>query len=281
MKTMRNLLWLSFACLALAACAKTNSSGGSSETHFLALCNATCDDGFSCLCGVCTESCDDDDACEELSGEATCEASPDGCGTPKVCDVGCSDDDDCTSLGADHACEAGRCRAPREDMMSGGSGGSGGSGDGGTSDGDLPECTVDAVAEYLIGSDSYDGCHEDENEMPNPTARAQCVQNRIAANEPFAISWDEQGIDSQLKSGFIGVMDDADGFVVYELAYDSLGGWVTSWTPCSTFTVNEPCDALADCFACEGRGGQTCGCGHAGVSPLEIRCDSDFDESNE
>jgi hypothetical protein len=284
MKTMHNVLLLCLACLAFSACAKTNSSGGSSETHFLALCNASCEDGYSCLCGVCTESCDDDAACEALSGEASCQVSADGCGTPMVCDVGCSDDDDCATLGASHECQAGRCRAPAEDMMSGdgdgdGDSGSGGGG-GGPGDGgspyDLSACTIEAAVEYLSNGDSPSEC-----EWAGPISaadRAQCVREQRDNGDPFVITWEIQGIDSILKTGFVGVPDGTD-YTVYKLYYDSIGSlgridpnalWITQWTKCKSFTINEECDAIDDCFVCEEDSAQECGCQFS--TPREVEC---------
>lgn len=225
---MRNVLSLSFACMALTACAKTTaSSGGSSETHFLALCNATCGDGFSCLCGVCTEACDSNRACDALPAGASCQATVDGCGTPKICDVGCSDDGDCTALGASHACDGGRCRAPaadgpidRDDAGPDDAGGSGGAGAGGTggTGGVLTSGTGGTGAVSGIGGTGGTGgaglamgdgipdvrsCSPDDVALylldgeshgicPSNQSATQCaqtIQNVLDDDRPFLVGW--------------------------------------------------------------------------------------------
>ncbi len=107
-------------------------NGGTSETHFLRSCTSTCEDGYSCLCGVCTLACENDATCRaDAHATATCggpSAGRNECGgTAKVCDVRCSSDGDCRYLGSDFECEAGRCRAP---ASTGGAGSSAGRGAG-------------------------------------------------------------------------------------------------------------------------------------------------------
>ncbi len=48
-----------------------------SETHFFSGCtvDTMCDEGLSCICGVCTEYCGDVDSCEELAPGAVCHDS--------------------------------------------------------------------------------------------------------------------------------------------------------------------------------------------------------------
>lgn len=275
---MRNILWLSFACLAasfaLVACAKTSMGGGSSETHFLALCNASCDDGLSCVCGVCTEACTSNSACSDLGDGASCEATADGCGMAMACDVECNDDDDCESLGARYACDGGHCRAPLADpdptAGSGGAGGMGGggatSGAGGTAGAGSPPCTVENVVKHLLGDGAIDDCNSEDW---SPTERASCAQQRVTNEQPFAVSWDEQGIDSELKSAIVGVPDDS-GYYVAKVFYDSAGfvgdfhedmAWNAQWHVCDVFAVRDTCDQLADCFDCTENRTQVCGCG--------------------
>jgi hypothetical protein len=232
MIALRNVLKLSFACLAclvLAACAKTStSSGGSSETHFLALCNASCDDGFSCLCGVCTEACDSNSACDALPGPASCQATTDGCGTPKICDVECSEDGDCTRLSASHTCDDGHCRAPATDdpidnddagpdaaggtSGTGGTGGAGGAGGtggvvdsgtggggtggstsgggtGGAGDG-IPDVRACGVEDVLRDYLLEEG--EGYDICPGDQSAAQCAQtikNVLDDNRAFFVVW--------------------------------------------------------------------------------------------
>jgi len=96
------------------ACAQSNTpSEVETETHFLSSCDSSCDDGLSCVCGVCTEACTGDSACEALADIAICAPTPDACtgGAAKTCDVECLDDDGCEELGASYECVSGRCRA--------------------------------------------------------------------------------------------------------------------------------------------------------------------------
>jgi len=100
------------AALAVGACANSRRAK-SSETHFLALCaDDACGAGLSCVCGVCSQPCMDDEACTELGEGAECTASAASCDQPRVCDAECQRDADCARLSDAHSCEAGRCRAP-------------------------------------------------------------------------------------------------------------------------------------------------------------------------
>ncbi|HEY6728156.1 MAG TPA: BPTI/Kunitz-type proteinase inhibitor domain-containing protein [Polyangiaceae bacterium] len=110
--------WVLWAGLIVAACGGASSSGSSnSETHFLGLCSGDdCGDGLSCICGVCTVTCDPAASCGALNANAICaSSSSSSCGddtAPSVCDVDCDRDGDCASLGAGFECQAGVCRQP-------------------------------------------------------------------------------------------------------------------------------------------------------------------------
>lgn len=116
MKTVS--IWALWAGLLVAACGGASSGGSSnSETHFLGLCSANdCEDGLSCICGVCTVTCDPAASCGALNPNAICAApSSSSCGDdtqPSVCDVDCDDNRDCASLGPDFRCGEGVCRPP-------------------------------------------------------------------------------------------------------------------------------------------------------------------------
>lgn len=115
MKALR--IWLVWAGCALAACGGVAGVSSNSETHFLGFCSADdCDDGLSCICGVCTVTCDPAASCGALNPDAICtQPSAAACGDdtePSVCDVDCEDDGDCASVGADYRCQAGFCRPP-------------------------------------------------------------------------------------------------------------------------------------------------------------------------
>ncbi len=107
--------WLS-AILAFACAADGGRSTGG-ETHFLSLCveSESCGDGLSCICGVCTAPCSNDDGCRALP-EAECVAAvpADSCASApaRSCDVQCLDNADCSSVSASHRCESGLCRIP-------------------------------------------------------------------------------------------------------------------------------------------------------------------------
>jgi hypothetical protein len=120
---MRDVLRRSWWVLALAALGSLGSCSsshvgpnkGSSETHFLLRCNSSCEDGLSCVCGVCTEVCTSDAMCAGLAAGATC-AKPEAsaCGGAEVqdaCELTCEGNGDCAALSEEHRCEAGVCRA--------------------------------------------------------------------------------------------------------------------------------------------------------------------------
>jgi Kunitz/Bovine pancreatic trypsin inhibitor domain len=132
-KTLRYLLAAAVAVplLALAACGSRSQkhdgepapsaappvqqgTGIDSESHFLSLCAEGCGDGFRCVCGVCTQLCDETPDCSELGASVECAlptpANPDSCRgqlVHKVCDRHCESSSDC-GLGA--VCSGGACR---------------------------------------------------------------------------------------------------------------------------------------------------------------------------
>jgi len=279
MGAMHRLVWVGLATLSLVACAKS-TSGGSSETHFLALCNASCDEGLSCVCGICSEACDGDGACEDLNSEASCQvAAGDACGTPRVCDVQCSDDDDCSDVSSDHVCDGGRCRAPMIASTAGhgGASGEGGSsghagasgaagGSGGSFSDPMPaECTTDGVSAFLLGA-TVDPCHQLTREELDAPAIAACVRDKLNAGQPFFVRWQEPGDDSRIERGLVGFM--SRGYMIYELYYDSLGfsdgttrPLLTQWTRVNSLGVADDCETIAGCFAYDPLEGSECGCG--------------------
>lgn len=289
MGAMRRLFWVGLACLTIAACAKSRmTSGGSSETHFLSQCEASCDEGLSCVCGICTEACDEDDACEDLNGQASCEiAAGDACSTARVCDVECSDDDDCTDLSDDHTCDDGRCRAPMIASTAGaggtsGEGGSGGSssgagGSGGSTSEPLPtECTTTGLSAYILG-ETIEPCQQVTFETLDPTRIADCVRDKRDAGQPFFVRWPEPGEDSQLERGLVGYM--SRGYMMYEVYYDSLGfgdgstrPWLAKWTRVNTLTIATECDTIAGCFAYDTFENTACGCGMEQGDEIFIEC---------
>ena len=101
------------ALLVLAAGCKHNTTGEvETETHFLRSCQDACDQGLTCVCGVCTATCSGDAACAKHGANATCMTTPAACDSEvaSACDVECTADRDCRALGASYACTKGRCR---------------------------------------------------------------------------------------------------------------------------------------------------------------------------
>ncbi|WP_437997403.1 PHB depolymerase family esterase [Sorangium sp. So ce185] len=93
-----------------------------SETNFLRSCDAGCEDGLSCICGVCTRACSAEGECAALSSGAECvavaarpaEAACAAAESAAFCDLTCSGDAHCDPLGAPFRCQGGFCRAPGE-----------------------------------------------------------------------------------------------------------------------------------------------------------------------
>lgn len=97
--------------LVAAACGELDVRKSTGETHFLALCSASCADGFDCLCGACTRACTDSLACAEFGAGAGCLPSEASCtDATRTCDLACSADQDCAGLGSAYACRSNRCR---------------------------------------------------------------------------------------------------------------------------------------------------------------------------
>lgn len=108
------------ALLLPAGCGTTRPRTGS-ETNFLTSCDATCDDGLSCVCGVCTRVCSQNDECTSLASGAECTADFVGAaneecsvGEVEFCDELCSGDADCAELGESFECQNGTCRMADE-----------------------------------------------------------------------------------------------------------------------------------------------------------------------
>ena len=96
----------------LPGCSKSDPDAvNSSQTHWLKRCSSDGDCGdLSCLCGVCTQSCDTTGACSGLADNATCarvQSGGDCADEPaRVCLAGCEDDDQC---GSEARCEDDAC----------------------------------------------------------------------------------------------------------------------------------------------------------------------------
>ena len=109
---------LLFLFLFLAACASSHVTSHDSEAHFLKVCVDECPGHLSCICGVCTTVCDDDESCAGLAPGAVCiesSALPDSLRCtegqpPRQCDLGCDSDDQCSSLSAGLQCNQEFCR---------------------------------------------------------------------------------------------------------------------------------------------------------------------------
>lgn len=256
MIAIRNLLWLSFACVALGACAKTStSSGGSSETHFLMSCDADCGAGLECVCGVCTEPCDSNDACAALNDAASCQAAANGCGSAMTCDVECNENDDCSALSTEYACDNGRCRMPEAPPTDAPDSGPPPS---------VPEsCLPHAVALYLADNESLPSCGMLTPADGDVGAELDCIREKSDAQAPFYVEWRQAGIDSEFTTAFAGIREGGD-YAVYVLGYDSISlldqGAQTHWSRCSSFEVAQSCEAPLDCFTCPSESERACDC---------------------
>lgn len=107
---MHHVLRIAIAVCCLWSCAKTTDHPSGTNTNWMKACgeDSQCDDGSSCLCGVCTHECTETSECGDVHEAASC--SPlraMACGTEhagaSACLATCRIDDDCTAL------EGGRC----------------------------------------------------------------------------------------------------------------------------------------------------------------------------
>jgi hypothetical protein len=128
LRALRWLLPLGLGFLLLSSCSEPSSSPQvGSETHFLMGCDASCDDGMQCICGVCSKPCVQQTDCKTLASAATCtplsprvtEGRCDDTQIGAMCDAGCLTDADCSELSDDSRCEDGFCREPGTAMQPG------------------------------------------------------------------------------------------------------------------------------------------------------------------
>lgn len=113
--------WLAVAMggfLLAGACGDLGPRTGS-ETNFLSSCDATCGEGLTCLCGVCTQPCSETDECAALGSGTECTAEieppPDRvCPEAETafCDRPCRVDADCATLRKATRCQNRYCREP-------------------------------------------------------------------------------------------------------------------------------------------------------------------------
>jgi hypothetical protein len=112
-------LTLSLVALAASCSGFHAKEAKGGETHFLRECLwGGCPEGLSCICGVCTIACEDDDTCTGLGERAACRdtdskslSCEDESPTLQICDATCSSDEQCAALGENHRCVENRCRA--------------------------------------------------------------------------------------------------------------------------------------------------------------------------
>jgi hypothetical protein len=168
---------LSFVLLlghALGGCSSSDPGGTDGETHFLKSCSLAdddCADGLSCLCGVCTQSCEDEAACAEFPGARCVARGASSCSdvaAALVCDVECRGDADCRDVSAFHVCSQGACRteappAPGEGSLPSDAGAStspvASDTEASTADASAPSCALARASanEVLILGDSFFG----------------------------------------------------------------------------------------------------------------------------
>jgi hypothetical protein len=155
-----------FAALFLAlfpalSCVSDGGESTGGETHFLARCDessSVCGDALTCLCGVCTLPCDEQNACDALPGAACRVSEATECAAAR-CDVECTTDGDCAVVSESHRCDAGACRLGIQPPPgAGGQGGDGGGGQAGQAGaGSASECSAGEVAdtELVVLGDSF------------------------------------------------------------------------------------------------------------------------------
>lgn len=146
------------------------AGGVGSNTNWLTPCSdgSPCGGGLSCLCGVCTTSCSN----EECAGNTECVVpSHDACANAPepVCVALCASDASCAaSLGAGFACVAGRCEAQPA------------SGGGTVSDATDPSDTAGASGGPGTGDSTIDPASQERIEeigsLTNSPPPAECVQ---------------------------------------------------------------------------------------------------------
>lgn len=118
LRRLGRLLPLMLGLLLAASCRSTASPQAGSETHFLMSCEATCDAGLQCICGVCSRACVQQGDCAQLSDASSCtplnprvaEGRCDDTQLGAMCDVDCLTDADCSAVASDSHCDGGYCR---------------------------------------------------------------------------------------------------------------------------------------------------------------------------
>src|SRR5688572_26961910 len=65
------------AWLLLAGCGAKVNEHTEGETHWLSACtqSASCGSDYACVCGVCTQTCEQTSACEQLREASVCEVA--------------------------------------------------------------------------------------------------------------------------------------------------------------------------------------------------------------
>lgn len=110
----RGIASLTSTLLLLAGCgARVDSDGNpaSSQTHWLQGCDSAAEcGGLECLCGVCTQACDDNASCSSFGGSSVCTTLDATC-KQSACTKSCEDNGDCVS-GSE--CHDGTCRLEPE-----------------------------------------------------------------------------------------------------------------------------------------------------------------------
>jgi hypothetical protein len=226
-------VWLLFP----ASCGK--AGGGDSESHFLGDCDrdGVCGRGLSCLCGVCSEPCEEDLDCNrpESSCRNPSATECSGNAPASLCDVACTNDIDCEPLG-DFVCRTGQCRertsAP---VATGGSGGTSGVGGfaptggipftGGSPAGGANDSTggANGGVPAMMGGGVTDRPGGDSGTGGTAAGAGQALSNEICSQLPDAETCEARGcnpvindngvfrVAPQAGSGGTGVATDCNG----------------------------------------------------------------------
>jgi hypothetical protein len=117
-RSARSLAALALGILLCFSCSPGTEPQEGSETHFLKWCDGGCAAPSTCVCGVCTTSCEAATDCDGHGAQVSCvslaprvaELRCDPSAAATICDSECVEAADCAWLGAGFGCENGYCR---------------------------------------------------------------------------------------------------------------------------------------------------------------------------
>jgi hypothetical protein len=110
------------------------------------------------------------------------------------------------------------------------------------------DCSLDHVVDEFVGTTAHVDCghfQASANDDPPYRAAHDCVVAAYSQQQAFAVVWNIQGIEGQIRSGYAGVIRDGD----YRLARFDQGFLKDTTVPP---TIQRNCSAFLDDGACEG-----------------------------